>query len=311
MGATQDAVFVVVIGLGWNPLILLAPYGLGALLGWSDKTQGMGFPLFMNFLTLCALNHIAKQHWGFAALYRRKNDDAQNADIDRRFFLATLWLPYLAMICAPWYMDFDGTPVWGTQIAIAGTTSGRVLHLSFHLIFWLLVLSYGVYQVLQWKRGGTLNGPKLAYMGTILAIYYVTFSIHPLIAAFWVVLTGTGHCAQYHRVVWNYGKNKYANKQGKERRPSSKIFENVWLYMLLGVGFALLTLRGPGGGAAQRLIGGWIGGVFTFLSASAGVALGVKLMYTLVMGVRLHHFYVDGKIWKINKHKTVATALNL
>jgi hypothetical protein len=184
------------------------------------------------------------------------------------------------------------------------------------VVFFAACIAYAIFQLVEWRKGVTRNGPKLVYLATILPLNYLAFSISPLVAAFWVLTTGLGHCAQYHRIVWAYGTSTYSKKQGAERKLPSPVFENVWLYVLLGVTFGFLTLQGFGsglvrGGMVNVLQGSFITHAFAFLDRHAGVELGTKVVGAFVSGVRLHHFYVDSKIWRVSKSKTLAKNLNI
>jgi hypothetical protein len=234
------------VWLGIGPAIILAPYALRRIVpGLPAGTETAVWVAWSNFFTFYALFHINKQHWGFISLYKRKNADIADKlenRVDSLFFFTAIWLPFAAYLTAPWYLDFDHKPVLGTAIAMLGTTSGAILHALCHVAFACVCLAYAAFQVARWRAGVTRNGPKLLYLATIIPLNYVAFAVHPLLAAFWVLLTGVGHCAQYHRVVWAYGTSKYAGKAGEERSLPSTIFENAWLYAVLGIAFGIVTL---------------------------------------------------------------------
>jgi hypothetical protein len=295
-----------------GPAIILIPYALRAAFHLSPGIEVWGWVVWSNFFTFYALFHINKQHWGFIALYKRKNGDSADPRenrVDSLFFTAAIWLPYVAMLTAPWYVDFDGKPFFAPQVT-------SILHGLCHVTFFTVCVAYVAFQIDRWRKGNARNGPKLLYIATVIPLNYLAFAIHPLLAAFWVIITGVGHCAQYHRVVWAYGHSKYAGKTGEARRLPSKFFENVALYAVLGVAFGILTLQGPGSGAvkdqmASLLQAGFFQHAFDFLAPAAGVALGVKVAAAFISGVRLHHFYVDSKIWRVSKSKELAKNLNV
>jgi hypothetical protein len=303
--------------LGIGPAIILAPYALRAAFpAVPARLETAVWVAWSNFFMFYALFHINRQHWGFIALYKRKNAD--NADpvenrADSLFFTSAIWLPFVAMLTAPWYRDFDGEPVLGTQIRLFGTTSGALVHASCQVLFACVCLAYGLFQVARWRGGATRNGPKLLYLATVVPLNYMAFAVHPLLAAFWVLITGVGHCAQYHRVVWGYGTSKYAGKTGKARSLPSVIFESPWLYAVLGVVFGVLTLQGPGASFVRRIAAPALGGAFDrgfgFANTSEGFDLALKVFAVFVGGVRLHHFYVDSKIWRVSKSAALAKNL--
>jgi hypothetical protein len=295
-----------------GPAIILLPYALRALSLLSAGQENVGWLLWSNFFTFYALFHINKQHWGFVALYRRKNQDQDPLEhrVDQWFFYVAIWAPFVAMVSAPWYTDYDGKPFAFTHAA------GSFLYMTCHVIFFVAVGAYALFQLVRYQKGVARNGPKLIYLATILPLNYVAFAIHPFVAAFWVVTTGLGHCAQYHRVVWGYGQSQYVGKQQAERRLPGAIFGNLPLYIGLGVLFGVLTLQGFGGGRVRELIADGIGRnvfapLFSFLSTHEHVKLALTVVAAFVSGVRLHHFYVDSKIWRVSKNAALAKNLNV
>ena len=79
--------------LGWfavGPVAVLAPYWLGALVPLAPQQMALGENLFFLFFRLWAYYHVVRQHWGFLALYRRKNEDPRDlmeGRADSWFFL--------------------------------------------------------------------------------------------------------------------------------------------------------------------------------------------------------------------------------
>jgi hypothetical protein len=300
-----------------GPIAILLPYALRAMSLYPAGHENLGWTVWSQFFTFYALYHINKQHWGFVSLYRRKNGEATSEyQIDRAFFTTAIWLPYAAWLTAPWYLDFDGAPLYLTRIAVGGTTLGHVAHLACHVLFIAVCLAYAGFQLRQWSRGVARNGPKLVYLATVIPIYYLAFTLNPLLAAFWVLMTGVGHCAQYHKIVWAYGTKKYVSPPEAET-PSLpvRIFGNVWLYIVLGVAYGLVTLQGPGSNIAKTWIAGGLqstmGALAPFVDRSAASDVSLKAVAAFISGVRLHHFYVDSKIWRVSHSKTLAKNLSV
>jgi len=117
-------------------------------------------------------------------------------------------------------------------------------------------------------------------------------------------------------VVWGYGQSQYVGKKDEQRKLPSAIFENLALYVGLGVLFGMVTLQGFGGGMVRERIASGIGEhvfapLFSLLDAHEGVELALKVVAAFVSGVRLHHFYVDSKIWRVSKSAALAKNLNV
>jgi hypothetical protein len=308
------------LSLGWfliGPLVIILPYVLRVTVGFPAGHEQVAWLIWTRFFELYALHHIAKQHWGFISLYKRKNADTADATenrIDALFFKVAIWAPYLCMLTAPWYRDFDNKPFALLSQPFLGSTLGQYLHAASLVGLGLAVTSYVVFQVTRAKRGKARNGPKLAYTATVIAVYVLAFCVHPFLALFWVPITGIGHCAQYHRVVWAYGKTKYSAPQ--EASLPRRIFGNVWLYIALGVLYGIVGLQGPTGVALQKrwaesLHGGVLHHFFGYLDDQSLTVLGFQLCAALAGGLRLHHFYVDSKIWRVSKNAALAKNLSV
>lgn len=309
-----------------GPVVILLPYAMRSLGVLPAGAETFGWQFWSWAIAFYAIFHINRQHWGFVALYRRKNgevgapnQDKDDARWDAIFFQVAIWLPYFAMLTAPWFMTTtENKPVAAMQIAVGSTTVGSILYTFCHVAFFAVCAAYALFQLAQWRKGVPRNGPKLIYMATILSLYYVTFAVHPRLAAFWVLITSTGHCAQYHAVVWAYGRKKYVGGEpSKEKRGlTGAIFGHVWLYIVLGIAFGLVTAQGPGSAVLKRTVGHLLDAnvfarAFDFIDRKEGLALGIKVAASVVAGVRLHHFFVDSKIWRVGKSPALAKNLNL
>lgn len=289
-----------------GPVMILTPYVINAFVALPHEALNYGFIAWSWTFGTYALYHINKQHWGFVSLYKRKNgdSDARESRIDAWFFNTAIWVPYIAMFVAPW------------DAAKQASASSSAIFAACHAVFLTLVVAYVGFQVVQWRKGVVRNGPKLVYMATILPLYYATFAFNPRVAAFWVLITSTGHCLQYHAVVWNYGTKKYAQKPAAERRLPHVIFDNLWLYLVLGLLYALVTLQGPGANTFKAFGSGVLQSsvfahTFTFLDQHERAELALKVLTAFISGVRLHHFYVDSKIWRVSKSPALAKNLDL
>lgn len=285
-----------------GPAVILLPFLINRFVPLSDEGLRSGMNVWGLFFTLYVTLHINRQHWGFVSLYRRKGGetDAFEAKLDSRYFQIGIWLPFVAGMFGPWGTLKDYSPPYLFELC--------------HAAFVTLSIGYVAFQVSKWRRGQVRNGPKLLYVATILPLYYFTFACHPRLAAFWIMLTGVGHCIQYQGLVWTYGKKKYALSPDGPNRFPTFVFSKVWIYLGLGLLFSFATLRGPGGGYFSRLMGSWFASpsmtsLLSFLDASVGREVGVAVGAAFLAGLRVHHFYVDSKIWRVSKSKALAKNL--
>ena len=235
-----------------GPVVILIPYLINMVIPLPRQMLDWGWIAWTLGFSLYVMHHINQQHWGFVSLYKRKNGetDPRERRIDNVYFLTALWAPYIAMVTAPWSDPQQA----GTGISLAST----FVFDTCHVVFLAASVAYVVHQVQLWRRGEVLNGPKLLYIATVVPLYYLTFALDPRLAAFWVFITGTGHCAQYHGVVWAYGEKRYASADATKRGLPHMIFSNAWLYIVLGVVFALVTLQGPGANRVEAVVGAWL-----------------------------------------------------
>src|SRR6185503_5980308 len=103
-------------------------------------------------------------------------------------------------------------------------------------------------------------------------------------------------------VVWAYGQKKYATDGAQRRTLPGRIFSSAGIYIGLGLLFGILTVQGPGAGIFKHLVAGGLhgslfAGAFKWLTPDASLDLGIKVAAAFIGGVRVHHFYVDSKIW--------------
>jgi hypothetical protein len=286
-----------------GPAVILSPYLVNVFIELPEEALLWGLEIWIIGILLYALQHINKQHWGFVAPYRRKNSDtdAFEEKVDRYFFQTAIWLPIIAMFSAPWHDAFF--------------TPNEIVFIACHVLFLALCAGYVLFQVNRYLQGSSRNGPKLLYIATILSLYYATFSFDPRVAIFWLVITGTGHCIQYHAIILSYGKKQYADKPKDSRKLPNLIFDHLWLYALLGLTFSFIASVPARDFASslivQALSHPWIIKTFSFFSTTGSQTLAIAVVGAFMTGIRLHHFYVDSKIWKVSKDKGLAKNLEI
>src|SRR5207237_1030410 len=153
---------------------------------------------------------------------------------DRWFFNLALWLPLVWFLTAPWYTA-TGLPPNGLHVPNArGVTPATVLHPLTLALYAMALLAFVVFQVVRWRSGVARNGPKLLLLAAVVPLHLVAFA-SPLLALFVVPVVTVGHNLQYHRIVWMYGRNKYAASAGPRYRLVRPVFRHLWLYALLGL----------------------------------------------------------------------------
>ncbi len=298
-----------------GPAAVLLPYLLGRFLPLSRGVMALGGTVMLIAFQLWAYYHVVRQHWGFVVLYKRKNADLADPlenRVDAWFFNLALYLPLVAFLSAPWYAQ-TGLPPTGFRVPlVAGLALGDVLGPLCAVLYPALILGYAGFQLHRARAGVPRNGPKLLLLLSVLPLHLAVFS-SPLLALFVVPLVTLGHNLQYHRIIWTYGRNKYAKDAEDRYRFAGPLFRGVWRYALAGGLFTLLLYRGPWmewlKGALNRATAPALGAV-TGLEGPAALGVGELVFAWLLLGWAMQHYYLDAKIWRVNRDPQVARALD-
>ncbi|QSQ22683.1 hypothetical protein JY651_47560 [Pyxidicoccus parkwayensis] len=276
--------------LGWfaaGPVL----FGVSVLLGTK-----VPFVVFLTLSSLWAYWHVVRQHYGIMVLYQRKGGDTSAVDrkLDSVTLYAGLLAPFLAFAVthptARRQLGLTGEPTWEPVLAGA----------CFSLVLALVVL-HGVRQVMRWRAGQRVNGPKLLMMGAALGLTAVVF--WPSVSArmdfvMFAVAVTAFHNVQYHGVVWFYHRNRYhsAGVDAKAFGLAPKVSQRFVIYAVCGVVFTLLY-RGLGCGFGAHP---GCGGFDLQVALGAGLTLR-DLMGGFIWGFALHHYYLDQKIWRVSR----------
>ena len=308
-----------------GPAAILLPYFVGALtpnLGFTTplETLAVGGILFFVFFRLWAYYHVVRQHWGFFALYKRKANDSEALanKFDYWFFNLTLYMPLVMFLTSSFYKNTPGFPPLGLQAPIfANLSIGSLLHPLAWTIYLAIILLYIGFQVKLWKAGSTLNGSKLLYMCSIIPLHFVAFS-HPIMAVFIVPLVTVGHNIQYHCIVYSFAQNKYKSKTAREFKWVKALFKNFTIYALIGLVFTFGFYKGPWIDWLKSISGLELDtvllnsiGMMAGIKDPASLRLGERVFAAFILGFAMQHYYLDSKIWRVNRDKDVQKNLNV
>ncbi len=308
-----------------GPAAILLPYFFGAFtptLGFTTpvETLALGGILFFVFFRLWAYYHVVRQHWGFFALYKRKANDSEALanKFDYWFFNLTLYMPLVMFLTSSFYKNTPGFPPLGLQAPIfANLSIGSLLHPLAWTIYLAIILLYIGFQVKLWKAGSTLNGSKLLYMCSIIPLHFVAFS-HPIMAVFIVPLVTVGHNIQYHCIVYSFAQNKYKSKTAREFKWVKALFKNFTIYALIGLVFTFGFYKGPWIDWLKSISGLELDtvllnsiGMMAGIKDPASLRLGERVFAAFILGFAMQHYYLDSKIWRVNRDKDVQKNLNV
>jgi len=260
-------------------LVLLGP-ALAVIDAWLPQRPsllGHAGWLFQNFLLvayLWAYWHLVRQHYGFLVLYQRKAIGRR--PIDARVDVALLWTgclyPYLRFSLSPAYLR-SGLPVVLPEAFLPQLR--MALDVAAALVLGTLIGAV----VLRLRR--VRPGPPELLLAIVIGFTALVFSVLDNLLTITAVLT-IFHNLQYHRIVWQY-------ERGHGRIPSGSLRRYLGLGVLLG-----LIWYGP------RILG----------VAMVPAGLFRNMLLGLGWGVALHHYFIDGRIWRVRRHTAVAQVLD-
>jgi len=311
--------------LGW---LLVGPAFIG--ISYILYSMGVGpykapFIMFIIFFNLWAYWHVIRQHYGILALYKRKNNDFDDRDtrIDKVLLYGGLIAPFLTFaIRHPEARDLFGFstvfPAYPDG-AIFSSTFMSQLHWE-HVIVFLSVtfmivisLTFFVRQWQRWRNNQVLNLPKILFFIALIPLYaYINYSpavtTAPLIA--FTAFVTIYHDVQYHAIVWFYSQNRY-HKPGVDKKKyglAVKLSQNFAIYALSGIAMAAL-LRVTG--SFLDITPGFAPLVMTSKIKLFGDISTSALLLSFVIGIPLHHYFVDQYIWRPSKDKVLQEDLKI
>jgi hypothetical protein len=253
--------------LGWR-LWLIVPL---TLIGPAMWLMGVG-GLFGILLVTWAQYHVAKQHFGLLMLYKRKTGERSDFQLDRRFLLGSMMVPWFLYVLTILQVRFTGA-VW------AAMGSG-------------LCLLYAAHQIRKALSGDSLNLSKLLLLSVVIPLQWMAFfyaSTHGpngiLVAA---IAVNIGHSLQYQRLTWFHNQNRYAGETRSTIGFASFVNSKLSVYLLTALALNVLLSSFP------RYL---LHGNLTLLAALAGI--------------NMTHYYLDSKIWRTRDDKELVAALRL
>ena len=264
------------------PLVLVGLYALG----WSAGVRGL-YALYFGW----QLFHTVRQSWGIAQQYRQR---AGGLGWDpERLAEATLWsVPLWGLFhrCAQQPEEFLYQPIWlppmpSAVVQAAGLASGAL---------WL----YFVFTRVKAYRRGELPLGHTLYMLSHLVAYLGGYLLIEDIGSGWL-LVNVWHNVQYLAFVWLHNRRRFAAGIAPDAPVLSWLsqpgYGRAAIYYL-----ACLAIATP----AYYLVLRFAAGADRVLQSSA-----LPTILVLSMTLTVHHYIVDGIIWK-RRHNLTATLAN-
>jgi hypothetical protein len=270
------------------------------------------FVVFAVIAGLWAYWHMVRQHYGFLALYKRKNQDVAAVDrwLDRSLLYVALLGPFVAFV-----LRNPSTRSRLAELRVPGELgrweSGLVLLIQLTLL--TLCVLFVARQAQRWQRGEAVNGPKLLLFLALVPLYSLV-GFHPVtlaaeMLAFSAFVT-VFHDVQYHAIVYNHQRNR-CHRAGTDRSRfglAAQVTRSPYLY--LGCAAAM--------GASAWLLSCRLdvyAGCTPLLRSATYPLFGELTLRDLFLGFALsfamHHYFVDQFIWRPSKSAELRRDLRL
>jgi len=320
----QNRKSLLIGSLAW---LLVGPcfVGLSYLLYISGiQTYSVPFFLYILIFNLWAYWHVVRQHWGILALYKKKNQDfdARDTRIDKYLLYGGLLAPFAAFIIR----HPEARMVVGLSGAFPSYPGVNIFSFEFisqlHWEHYIVILSVlymigivGLFIFRQFERakmGIPINIPKILFFIALIPLYtYINYGsailTAPLIAfsAFVTIY----HDIQYHGIIWFYSKNRYHKPEAEKKYGIAvKISRTFATYAISAITMGLI-LRFLG--CAFEIHPGCGPFILTGENVLFGNFTTKELLYSIIIGIPLHHYFVDQYIWRPSKDKALQKDLNL
>ncbi len=283
------------------------------------------FVLFVIFFNLWAYWHVVRQHYGILALYKRKNSDFGDVDtkIDKYLLYGGLIAPFLTFAIRhpearalfglnPEFPPYPTASVFSSSFFAQMHWEHALVYLS--VTFMIVILSIFIgRQVQLWKAGQPLNMPKIFFFTALIPLYaYINYSpavlTAPLIA--FTAFVTIYHDVQYHAIVWFYSQNRY-HRPGVDKKKyglAVTLSKNFGIYALAGIAMAAL-LRVTG--SIFDVTPGLDPLVKTSQITLFGDVTLSALFLSIVIGIPMHHYFVDQFIWRPSKDRELREDLKI
>lgn len=226
-------------------------------------SAGLLFRSFLLFAYVWAYWHLVRQHYGFLALYRRRANDVAQSRV--QLDTVALWVgclyPYVRFSLGDGYLRSGLPQTIPPALAAA-------LRPMLDGAFTLTVIALVAFAIATRPR----LGPRHLLVALVVGFHLIVFAVLDNLLTITAALT-IFHNLQYHRIVWQY-------ERGHGRVPAGSLLRYLMLGSLLG-----LAWYGP------RIMG--VAFVHSDLARNMLLGLG--------WGVAFHHYFVDGRIWRVRR----------
>ncbi|MBY0232786.1 MAG: hypothetical protein K2W96_26185 [Gemmataceae bacterium] len=261
------------------------------------------------FVILWAYWHVVRQHYGIMSLYKRKNADNAPADnwLDKSLLYVGLVVPFVSLALrhpqarAIFALPDEPAP-WEWIVTVGGPA-----------LVALIAAAFLARQADLLRRGEAVNLPKVLLLLAVVPLHLFV-AYHPAMLATNVLFFGAFvtifHDVQYHAIVWHAQQAKFSRPDTDR----SKHGLAGWIsrhFALYAVAALLMGASAWFVGCSLDIRPGCVPLVKTAEYPLFGDLTLEHLLLVTVSGMILHHYFVDGYIWRPSKDAEVRKDLKV
>lgn len=236
--------------------------------------------------------HQVKQHYGFAVLYKKKNDDIEYLDnkIDNLFLFSAFLYPAAVF-------SLNTMEVWRR---LPRPLPGLIWFMRVPLLIITIAIAvvWLCRQVQRHLTRRSLNLPKYTLFAATIPLHWAVL-LNTTTRNWFVAVSVLAplHTLQYHRLMWYYDR-KYSRGEDCRQRYGVAEFMNRRLahYVAFGLLYGLILYL-------LRRYSGYLG--------AAGGETVRQIFLAFLVGPLLIHFHLDSKIWRVRRDPLVGKALGV
>jgi hypothetical protein len=279
---------------------------------WSIAAQNRApFLAFWLFQVLWAYFHVVRQHYGFMALYQRRNGEPAGSSNRRDywFFHVVMFGPVAALLLR--YPDLRAAMGLGAPY---GPIEAAIITWSLPIVAATAAL-YLASQLAAFARTRRINLPKLLLLASyvpfhVLLLLYPTFSGNFDFLFVQAAFT-MPHNLQYLAIVWFYNRNRFGPDTDAHEHGLASIANKTLLRFAVLATLASIVLF-----YSRWYFEGikvpFSPGRFPWADMAVGQGFRVAdVVATAWIGIVFHHQYLDQKIWKVSRDTGLQRDLRL
>jgi hypothetical protein len=269
------------------------------------------FVVFWVFQVLWAYYHVVRQHYGFMAMYQRLNGEA-----DGRANAADYWIFHVLMFgpVVAWFLRYpDFRTLLGWSL-VPSTLERVIVGLTLPMVAVTIVL-YTAKELVRYRRTRRVNLPKSALLIAYVPLHLLLL-LNPTVTGAYDILLFNAvvtfpHNLQYVAFVWFYNRNRYGEAATVAHHGlAAPANRTLGRFALAAASFSIVLFysRFYLEGLPVPFGVGQYEGARLFVGSNFRVS---DLIAATWIGVVFHHQYLDQKIWKISRDRTLVRDLRL